>query len=94
MVAIIIIAFIILRNYLAKVKINKLLDKQNEEIEGLLLDLLEKELPKECVFHNGEHTVDVYTNSQIIGKEIGLSQEDIATKKAQILARIKTMISI
>jgi len=42
-----IIAFIILRNYLAKVKINKLLDKQNEEIEGLLLNILPEEVAKE-----------------------------------------------
>jgi len=48
-----------------------------KQAKVFVLNLLEKELPKVCVFHNGEHTIDVYTNSQIIGKEIGLSHEDL-----------------
>lgn len=42
-----IIAFIIFRNYLAKVKVNKILDKQNEEIDGLLLNILPEEVARE-----------------------------------------------
>ena len=47
LILILIIAFIIFRNYLAKVKINKLLDKQKEEIETLLLNILPKKIAKE-----------------------------------------------
>ena len=47
LLVILFIAFIILRNYLAKVKINKILDKQNEEIEGLLLNILPEKVAKE-----------------------------------------------
>ena len=44
---ILIITFIIFRNYLAKVKINKILDRQKEEIEKLLLNILPKKIAKE-----------------------------------------------
>jgi len=41
------IAFIIYRNYRAKVKTNKILDKQKAEIEGLLLNILPAEVADE-----------------------------------------------
>jgi class 3 adenylate cyclase/Flp pilus assembly protein TadD len=41
------ITFNLYRNYLAKVKTNKLLDKQKDEIEGLLLNTLPAEIAKE-----------------------------------------------
>lgn len=44
---ILIIAIITYRNYLRKVKTNKLLDKQKDEIEGLLLNILPAEVAKE-----------------------------------------------
>ena len=47
LVMILVIAFIILRNYLVKARINKILDKQNEEIEGLLLNILPEEVAHE-----------------------------------------------
>lgn len=47
LIFILIIAFIIFRNYLAKVKINKILDKQKEEIETLLLNILPKKIADE-----------------------------------------------
>jgi len=47
LVLIMIITFIIFRNYLAKVKINKILDQQKEEIEKLLLNILPKKIAKE-----------------------------------------------
>ncbi len=37
----------IFRNYLRKIKINKILDKQKEEIEGLLLNILPADVAKE-----------------------------------------------
>ncbi|HTE27492.1 adenylate/guanylate cyclase domain-containing protein [Flavitalea sp.] len=44
---ILIIAFIIYRNYLQKVKVNKVLDKQKDQIEQLLLNILPKEVASE-----------------------------------------------
>lgn len=44
---ILIITFIIYRNYLAKLKTNKILDSQKAEIEGLLLNILPAEVAKE-----------------------------------------------
>lgn len=46
-ILVLIITFIIFRNYLAKVKINKILDHQKEEIEKLLLNILPKKIAKE-----------------------------------------------
>jgi class 3 adenylate cyclase/TPR repeat protein len=43
----VIIAFIIYRNYLQKAKTNKVLDKQKGEIEGLLLNILPREVASE-----------------------------------------------
>lgn len=47
LVLVFIIAFIIFRNYRAKVKINKVLDRQKVEIENLLLNILPAEVAKE-----------------------------------------------
>lgn len=47
LVLILIIAFIIFRNYLDKVKTNKILDRQNAEIESLLLNILPKAVARE-----------------------------------------------
>ncbi len=47
LILVFIIAFILYRNYLAKVKVNKILDRQKEEIEGLLLNILPWEVAKE-----------------------------------------------
>jgi class 3 adenylate cyclase len=47
LIFILIITFIIFRNYRNKVKINKILDKQNEEIENLLLNILPKKIARE-----------------------------------------------
>lgn len=41
------LAFIIFRNYKAKVKINKVLDRQKEQIESLLLNILPKKIADE-----------------------------------------------
>lgn len=48
-----ILAFIIYRNYLQKAKINKILDKQKDQIEHLLLNILPKEVAYELQI-NGE----------------------------------------
>jgi class 3 adenylate cyclase len=43
----VVIAFIIFRNYLGKVKINKVLDKQKAQIESLLLNILPEKVAQE-----------------------------------------------
>ena len=62
---ILIIAFIILRNYLAKVKVNRILDKQNEEIEGLLNNILPEKVAKELQ-KNGSATPRYYNNTSVL----------------------------
>jgi class 3 adenylate cyclase len=47
LILILIIAFIIYRNYLQKTRINKILDKQKDQIEHLLLNILPKEVAYE-----------------------------------------------
>lgn len=47
LILIFIIAFIIFRNYRAKVKVNKILDRQKVEIENLLLNILPEEVAQE-----------------------------------------------
>ncbi|MBL0343071.1 MAG: adenylate/guanylate cyclase domain-containing protein [Bacteroidetes bacterium] len=47
LILILIIAFILFRNYRVKVKVNKLLDKQKDEIEHLLLNILPEEVAHE-----------------------------------------------
>lgn len=64
-VVIFIIAFIIFRNYRNKVKTNKLLDKQNEEIEGLLLNILPAEVAKELQ-HEGYATPQNYESATVL----------------------------
>lgn len=64
-VLIFIIAFVIYRNYRNKVKTNKLLDKQNEEIEGLLLNILPEEVAHELQ-HEGYATPKDYESSTIL----------------------------
>jgi class 3 adenylate cyclase/Tfp pilus assembly protein PilF len=64
-VVIFVIAFIIFRNYRNKVKTNKLLDKQNEEIEGLLLNILPAEVAKELQ-HEGYATPQNYESATVL----------------------------
>ncbi|MCY1722302.1 tetratricopeptide repeat protein [Prolixibacteraceae bacterium Z1-6] len=47
LVLILIIAFILFKNYRDKVKVNRILDKQKDEIESLLLNILPKKIAKE-----------------------------------------------
>jgi adenylate cyclase len=51
LILIILIAFIIFRNYLNKVKVNRLLDKQKVQIENLLLNILPAEVARELQDH-------------------------------------------
>ncbi len=47
------------------------------DLEEFILDKLEKGLPKNLYYHNLKHTVDVYTQVELIGRAEGLSEEDL-----------------
>jgi class 3 adenylate cyclase len=64
-IVLLIIAFIIYRNYRNKSKTNKLLDKQNEEIEGLLLNILPAEVANELQ-HEGYATPQNYESATVL----------------------------
>ena len=47
------------------------------DLEDFLLDKLEKGLPKNLYYHNLKHTVDVYTQVELIGRAENVSKEDL-----------------
>ena len=47
------------------------------DLEEFVLDKLEKGLPKNLYYHNLKHTVDVYTEVELIGRAEGISEEDL-----------------
>jgi adenylate cyclase len=47
------------------------------DLEEFILEKLEKGLPKNLYYHNLKHTVDVYTQVVLIGREEKLSQEEL-----------------
>ena len=54
---------------------------QFTDIQEILLDKLEKELPDYLYYHNVKHTVDVVTEVELIGWGEGCSDEDILLLK-------------
>jgi adenylate cyclase len=64
-ILIFIIAVIIFRNYRAKVKINKILDFQKDQIEHLLLNILPGEVAKELQ-HSGHATPRYYESVSVL----------------------------
>ena len=65
LILIFIIAFIIFRNYQAKVKTNKILDRQKVEIENLLLNILPQEVANELQ-KNGQATPRSYESVSVL----------------------------
>ncbi len=58
---------------------------QFSDIQEELLDILEKQLPKNLYYHNIKHTIDVITEAELIGWAEGLSEEDILHLKLAAL---------
>jgi len=58
---------------------------QFTDIQELILDKLEKELPKHLYYHNVKHTVDVVTEVELIGWGEGVSDEEILLLKTAAL---------
>jgi hypothetical protein len=54
---------------------------QFTDIQELILDKLERELPKFLFYHNVKHTVDVVTEVELIGWAEGCSDEEILLLK-------------
>ncbi|UCG27292.1 MAG: HD domain-containing protein [Bacteroidales bacterium] len=54
---------------------------QFTDIQEIILDKLEKELPDYLYYHNVKHTVDVVTEVELIGWGEGVSDEDILMLK-------------
>jgi adenylate cyclase len=54
---------------------------QFTDIQEIILDKLEKELPDHLYYHNVKHTVDVVTEVELIGWGEGCSDEDILLLK-------------
>ena len=58
---------------------------QFTDIQEIILDKLEKELPSYLYYHNVKHTVDVVTEVELIGWAEGCSDEDILLLKTAAL---------
>jgi len=58
---------------------------QFNDIQELVLDKLEKELPAYLYYHNVKHTVDVVTEVELIGWAEGLDDEEILLLKTAAL---------
>lgn len=55
------------------------------DIQELILDKLEKELPEYLYYHNVKHTVDVVTQAELIGWAEGCTDEEILLLKTAAL---------
>lgn len=60
---------------------NKFLLRQFGDIQEIILDQLEKELPDYLEYHNVKHTIDVVTQAELIGWGEGVSDEDLLILK-------------
>lgn len=58
---------------------------QFTDIQEVILDKLEKELPRYLYYHNVKHTVDVVTEVELIGWAEGVSDEEILLLKVAAL---------
>jgi adenylate cyclase len=58
---------------------------QFTDIQEIILDKLEKELPSYLYYHNVKHTVDVVTEVELIGWGEGVTDEDILLLKTAAL---------
>ena len=89
-IVILIIAFVIFRNYRNKVKTNKLLDKQNEEIEGLLLNILPAEVAKELQLE-GYATPQNYESATVLFTDFkGFTQISAGLLPHELIAELNS----
>ncbi|MEF8809969.1 MAG: adenylate/guanylate cyclase domain-containing protein [Bacteroidales bacterium] len=65
--------------------LNKYLLRQFNDLEELILDKLEKELPSYLYYHNVKHTIDVVNQAEVIGYGEGVDDEAILLLKTAAL---------
>jgi class 3 adenylate cyclase len=58
---------------------------QFTDLQEIILDKLEKELPQSLYYHNVKHTVDVVTQVELIGLGEGVTDEDLLLLKTAAL---------
>jgi len=65
--------------------LNKYLLRQFTDLQELVLDRLEKELPSYLYYHNFKHTIDVINQAELIGYGEGVDDESILLLKTAAL---------
>jgi adenylate cyclase len=55
------------------------------DLQEIILDKLEKELPSYLYYHNVKHTIDVVTEVELIGWAEGVSEEEVLLLKTAAL---------
>ena len=58
---------------------------QFTDLQEMVLDKLEKELPQNLYYHNIKHTVDVVTQVELIGLGEGVTDEELLLLKTAAL---------
>jgi len=58
---------------------------QFTDLQEIILDKLEKELPRNLYYHNVKHTVDVVTQAELIGLGEGVTDEELLMLKTAAL---------
>jgi len=93
LVLIFIIAIIIYRNYRHKVKTNRLLDEQNEEIENLLLNILPVETAKELQ-KDGYATPRYYDSASVLFTDFkGFTRIAGSLKPHELIAELNSFFN-
>ncbi|OFX47834.1 MAG: hypothetical protein A2X13_07550 [Bacteroidetes bacterium GWC2_33_15] len=64
---------------------NKYLLRQFTDLQEIILDKLEKELPSHLYYHNFKHTIDVINQAELIGYGEGVDDESILLLKTAAL---------
>jgi len=65
--------------------LNKYLLRQFTDLQEIILDKLEKELPSYLYYHNFKHTIDVINQAELIGYGEGVDDESILLLKTAAL---------
>lgn len=65
--------------------ITKYLLRQFADLQEIILDRLEKELPSFLFYHNVKHTIDVINQAELIGIGEGVNEEEILALKTAAL---------
>jgi adenylate cyclase len=68
-----------------QIMLNKYLLRQFTDLQEIILDKLEKELPSYLYYHNFKHTIDVINQAELIGYGEGVDDESILLLKTAAL---------